>query len=946
MFSSCRFIKFGLISILFLGSSYSHAESFTEKLAVDSNVEIGKLSNGLTYYIRQNNKPEKRLELRLVVNAGSILENDNQKGLAHFVEHMAFNGSTHFKKNELISYLQSIGVQFGGDLNAYTSFDETVFILPIPTDKKANVDKGFLVLEDWASGLSFDSTEFEKERGVVIEEARLGKGASDRVRKKLLPKIFNGSRYAERLPIGSEEIIKNANLETIKAFYNDWYRPDLMAVVVVGDITSAEAKRLIEKHFGNLKNPKGERLRTQYAVTARTATEAIVITDKENTSSSMQIYGASIVSKPITTLEDFRIQLSKAIIFSLLNQRLQEKAQQSNPPFINASSGLAGFVRGYQIYQSTALLGSDGSEPAIAAVLAENQRAQQFGFTESELERAKLNFMKAYEQQFNEREKTQSSIFTQAYVSHFLSQSPIAGAENELAYVKQLLPSISLVQINQLAAELIPGKANTLVAMIAPEKTDYVLPNAVQLTAQVEKAYLQPVQAYSEKVLSSQLIEKMPVPGKIIRQSQLPKIGLTTIEFANGIKILLKPTDFKNDEVLLSGYRDGGTSNYSELDSLNATFAGSLSGITGLGAFTPTDLRKILAGKIASSSVSLSETKDMASGQSNANDIETMLQLLYLQFTQVRQDAELFDTFAGKAKPLLSQAGNDPNQAFSDFYIRQLFQNHPRAGTLPSKVQIDAMSFIRTQQINRERFGNANGFTFILVGSFDVDKIKPLLATYLGSLPVNTNKTSAYVDNGMRALKGSKRVEFAKGSEAKNLVYLSYNGEMKYDIDETFKLYFLKAILQIKLTEALREELSGVYSVSVSWQYNKTPYPNYYLKLSIPSAPENSAALVTVSKSEIELLRKNGPSAADFAKVKENYLNNLAIQLRENSYWLEQLGLFKQDGINLESIPDYDRDLLSRLTPEDIQIAAQRYLNPNNVFEAVLTPETLTKESP
>lgn len=946
MFSCKRFIQFGLISVLFFAGFQAHADGNTEILAIDSKVEIGKLSNGLTYYIRPNNKPEKRLELRLVVNAGSILENDNQKGLAHFVEHMAFNGSKHFKKNELISYLQSIGVQFGGDLNAYTSFDETVFILPIPTENKANVDKGFLVLEDWASGLSFDATEFEKERGVVLEEARLGKGASDRVRKKLLPKLFDGSRYAQRLPIGSEDIIKNASLDTIKAFYNDWYRPDLMAVVVVGDITSAEAKRLIEKHFGKLKNPRNARERTQYTVPVRTETDAIVITDKENTSSSVQIYGASFASKPTVTLEDFRTQLSKAIIFSSLNQRLQEKAQQPNPPYINAGTGLAGFVHGYQMYQSNILLGANGSEPAIAAVIAETQRAQQFGFTQTELDRAKLNFMQSYEQQFNEREKTESSVFTQTYINHFLSQSPIMGAENELAYVKLLLPNINLAQINQLAAALIPGKAKTLVAMIAPEKTDYVLPNTTQLSAQVDKAYLQTVQAYREKALATQLIEKMPVPGKITRQSQQPKIGLSTIEFANGIKVLLKPSDFKNDQVLLSGFRDGGTSNYSVQDSLNATIAGSLSGISGLGVFTPTDLRKALAGKIASASVSLSETNDLASGQSNAHDIETMLQLLYLQFTSIRDDSALFEAFAGKVKPLLNQAGNDPNQAFNDFYLKQLFQNHPRAGSLPSKAQIDAMNFKRTYQINRERFGNANGFTFVLVGSFDVEKIKPLLAMYIGSLPVDASKPSHYVDNGMRALKGNTRVEFAKGSEPKSLAYVSYSGEMKYDIDESFKLYFLKEILQIKLTESLREKMSGVYSAGVSWEYNKTPYPSYFLKLKIPSAPENSAALVAAAKYEIALLRKNGPSAADFAKVKENYLSNLAIQLKENSYWLSQLDVFTQEGKDLASIPDYDKNQLSRLTPKGIQLAAKRYFNPENVFEAVLVPESVTKINP
>ncbi len=943
MFLNTRRFHAAALSFLFLASTFAQADSNTEKLAVDSNVTIGTLANGLTYYIRPNSKPEKRLELRLVVNAGSILENDKQQGLAHFVEHMAFNGSKHFKKNELVSYLQSIGVQFGGDLNAYTSFDETVFILPIPTEHIANVDKGFLVLEDWASGLSFDATEFDKERGVVLEEARLGKGAGDRVRKKLLPKLFDGSRYAQRLPIGSEDIIKTASLDTIKAFYHDWYRPDLMAVVVVGDITADDAKRLIEKHFGKLKNPKNAPERTQYPMPARTVADAIVITDKENTSSSVQIYGSSFANNATVTLDDFRTQLSKAIIFSSLNQRLNEKAQQTNPPYINAGSGLAGFVHGYQMYQSNILLGAGGSEPAIAAVLAETQRAQQFGFTQTELDRAKLNFMQAYEQQFNEREKTQSGVFTQAYINHFLSQTPIMGAENEFAYVKQLLPSISLAQINALAAAIIPGKAKTLVAMIAPEKTDYVLPNAAQLSAQVDKAYLQTVQAYSEKALSSQLLEKMPVPGKIIRQSQQPKIGLSTIEYANGIKVLLKPTDFKNDQVLLSGYRDGGSSNYSELDSLNATFAGSLGSISGLGTFTPTDLRKTLAGKIAGASVSLSDTKDLANGQSNAKDIETMLQLLYLQFTQVRQDADLFEAFASKVKPLLSQAGNDPNQAFNDFYLKQLFQNHPRAGSLPSNAQIDAMNFNRSYQINRERFGNANGFTFVIVGSFDVEKIKPLLATYIGSLPVDASKPSHYVDNGMRPLKGNSRVEFAKGSEPKSLAYVSFNGDMKYDINESFKLYFVKEVLQIKLTESLREKMSGVYSVGVSWQYNKTPYPNYFLKLTIPSAPENNVALVAAAKNEIELLRKNGPSAADFAKVKENYVTNLAIQLKENSFWLDQLGVFTEENINLERIPDYDLNQLSRLTPKDIQAAAQRYLSPNNVFEAVLVPETPVK---
>lgn len=912
-------------------------------LAIDPKVTIGTLPNGLTYYIRPNGKPENRVELRLLVNAGSILENDDQRGLAHFIEHMAFNGTEHFPKNELVSYLQSIGVKFGGDLNAYTSFDETVYLLPIPTQNPANVEKGFQVLADWAGGLRFDPIEIDKERGVVLEEARMGKGASDRVRRKLLPELFAGSRYAERLPIGSEQIVADASYQTIRSFYRDWYRPDLMAVVVVGDIDPVRARALIEKNFGGLKNPTSERRRADYPVPAMAASKSLVITDKENTSSSLQLFGSSFASKPVSSLADYRRQLNRAIVFAVLNQRLSEQAQQSRPPFIAAYSGIGGLVRGQESYQGVAVIGDKGTQPALAALVLESERMRRFGVTQAELERAKSNLNKAYQQAYNERDKSQSASYAQAYISHFLEQAPIPGVELELRYANQLLPGINLEEVNAYAAQWIPENGKTLMALVAPDKTDYPLPDAAALSVQLSEAHAQPVTPYIEKSVARQLLAESPIPGRLLSSKPSPSISLTTLTFGNGTRVLLKPTDFKNDEVLLSGFREGGTNGYPVIDSLNADFAASLDEITGLGPFTPSDLPKALAGKSVSINTGLADSDDTVSGRASAADLESMLQLLYLQFTDVRRDPALFEAFSGKVKPLLAASGNDPNTAFADFYSRQLYANHPRSDVLPSQEQMDALDFERAYAINRERFGNANGFTFVLVGAFDLEKAKALVTAYIGGLPSDLSKTFQATDTGMRPINTSKRVDFAKGSEPKSTTLLKYTGEIEdYDLAEDFKLYLLQEALKIKLTESLREQLSGVYTVGVSTEYAKLPYPNYSITLNIPSAPENVDALVAAAKKEIEALRIHGPSPADFAKVKENYLTGLAIRQKENAYWLGKLAQFDYNGMDPALIPDYSRKLLAAITINDLQQAAARYFNPERVFEAVLKPETAT----
>jgi zinc protease len=459
----------------------------------------------------------------------------------------------------------------------------------------------------------------------------------------------------------------------------------------------------------------------------------------------------------------------------------------------------------------------------------------------------------------------------------------------------------------------------------------------------MRSAVTQTVSPYMEKAIAKQLLARDTVPGRLLSSALSPSINLTTLTFANGTRVLLKPTDFKNDEVLLTAFRDGGTNRHPVIDSLNADFAASLDGITGLGTFTPNDLPKVLAGKSVSINAGLTASSDEFSGRASAADLESMLQLLYLQFTDVRQDPALFAAFSGKVKPLLAASGNNPNTAFADFYNRQLYAGHPRSGVLPTQAQMDALRFDRAYAINREHFGNANGFTFVLVGAFDLDKAKALVTRYIGGLPSDVSKSFNAVDTGMRPIKTSKRVDFAKGSEPKSTTLLKYTGEIEhYDLAEDFKLYLLEEVLKIKLTESLREQLSGVYTVGVGSGYARLPYPNYSITLSIPSAPENVDALVAAAKKEIDALRRQGPSPADFAKVKENYLTGLAIRQKENSYWLGKLAQFDENGMDPALIPDYNRRLLAAMTIGDLQQAAERYFDPQRVFEAVLKPEAVT----
>ncbi|WP_338764661.1 insulinase family protein [Massilia sp. METH4] len=907
-----------------------------DTLPVAPYVKVGKLPNGLTYYIQKNGKPEKRLELRLVVKAGSILEDEDQLGLAHFTEHMAFNGSTNFKRHELVSYLQSIGVKFGRDLNAYTSFDQTVYMLPIPTDSKEAVAKGFLVLEDWAHGITFNDADIESERGIVLEELRMGKGANDRMNQVLYPKLFNGSRYAERLPIGKAEVLRTFKPEAIRRFYRDWYRPDLMAVMAVGDIDPAEAEKLIKAHFGKLKNPENPRPREYAAIPERKVDEGLVITDREAPADVLYIRYPIEPNPEDPTYGGYRRDLVERLYGAMLSQRIMELTQQADPPFIQGGSGMGKVVRGHRSFSVSALLGKGGHVPAINALIQEGERARQFGFTASELDRAKKTMLRNYERMYAERDKSDSAAFVAEYIRHFLEDEPIPGIQNEYAYAQALIPGITLDEVNAAVREAIPSDDKKLVILMGNLK-DRLPPTGGELLAAVDNAHKQTVTAREDKAYAATLLDKPPAPGRIVAEQENKALGTLELTLSNGVKVVLKPTDFRNDQVLMGAVRYGGQSLFDDEDILNARYAGPLAAQMGALNYTPADLQKILAGKSAGVGVSMAELSEGLTGTAGSADIETLLQLTYVRLTQPRRDEALFHSFIARQRDMARNAFARPEAEFVDTVRTTLYGNHPRVPRTPRPEDFDKVQLDRVQQIYRDRFSSAKGMTFFFVGSFDPVKLKPLLATYLGALPA-ADIPVTYRDRGVRPVRGVVKKEVRRGKEAKSNVAITFTGETEFSQAAQLRMQAFIEVLNIKLTEVLREQLGLIYGGGASGGVAKTPYANYSVSLALPCGPENVDKVIAAAFAEIRKLQENGPDAADLAKVKQNWLTSHRRAIRENAYWMSQLQAMHLNGFPPESILQVEQRI-AQVTPAEVQAAAQRYVDFDNYVQVVLYPE-------
>ncbi len=936
MKKSIRLTSLLPFTLLFAQISLSQFDP-NKNLPIDPGVKVGKLSNGLTYYIKKNTKPEKKVQLRLVVNTGSVLEQNDQQGLAHLMEHMNFNGSKHFQKNELVSYLQSIGVRFGADLNAYTSFDETVYILPIPSDDAEKIDKGFTILEDWAFNATLDTVEINKERGIVLEESRLGKGAGERMGKKYYPLLFNGSQYAVRLPIGKDSIIQNFKPESLIRFYKTWYRPNLMAVVVVGDIDPAFAEQQIIKHFEQFKNPPGEIPRPSIIPFAdRKKDESIVLTDKEQTLKILQIFNYVEKAKQIKTWADYRQTIVEGLFNSLINQRLNELTQVPNPPFLFGSTAFQNFIRGYRAFISFAGIGDKPVNDAINALISTTESVKKFGFLPAELDRAKKSLLTQTEMAYNDKDKTESIRLVQEYINNYLSGLPMIGITNRYNFIKQKVPTITLQEVNALGKKMETSQGK-FAMLLAPEKNKDELPADKELLAFVAKAHQLPVKPYTEKVIASSLMDKLPTPGKITGETTNQALGTTELTLNNGITITLKPTDFKNDQILMDAWRWGGSHNFGLTNKQNAENAAILVRTMGVKDLSPIDLRKFLSGKTVTVSPYFNAYDEGVEGSSSVKDFETFLQLINLYFTKPRKDAQLFQSYITTQKGFVQNAKSNPFTYFSDTLTKIQYNNNPWAPGIPEASDFDKITLDKAFGIYKDIFSNAYGMHFTFVGNIDQNKMKPLLERYLGSLP-SVKKENKFTDEGLKPAKGIIEATIYKGAAKQSQVNIMFSGEAAYSKDENLKLRALMDVLNIKMIERLREEMSGIYGGGMDGSIINRPYNHYSITVNFPCGPENVDKLTAAFFELIKNAQETGIEESYLAKVKETLKKQDQDQLKQNNYWMLALSRSWIERDDPMWVLDYSKKI-DLLTTKDLQQAAKKYFNMQNYIKVVLNPE-------
>jgi zinc protease len=896
-------------------------------IPVDPAITTGRFPNGLRYYIRKNGKPEDRAELRLAVNAGSVLEDDDQRGLAHFVEHMAFNGTRNFPKLDIVNFVQSIGMRFGSHLNAYTSFDETVYQLQVPTDREDVMDRAMLVLSDWAQHVTFDPEEIDKERGVVMEEWRLGRGVQGRLRDKQFPVLLAGSRYADRLPIGTPEVLQNFRHDRLIQFYKDWYRPDLMAVVAVGDFEVADVEALIRKHFASIPAATTRRERPAYQVPARAGTSYGIASDTELTTTSVQVYN-TMPARDQSTVGAYRqMMLVDRMFTGMLNTRLSEIALKPGAPFLGAATGIGRLVSTTETKTLSAAVRENGVEAGLDAIFTEAARVTTFGFTEPELERQKVNMLRSFERAIAERDNQQSDDLAAEYIRNFTTDEPIPGIAYEYELYKRFVPTITLAELNAMAATLSPDRNRTVIVS-APQKPGLVLPTEAKLAAVMTSATAKTLTAYEDTVSREPLLRTPPAPGRVVSTTTKEPYGITEWTLSNGVRVILKPTTFRQDEVLVTAFSPGGTSLASDADLIPAETAAQVVGAGGLGNFDAVNLRKVLTGKVASAGASIGDYFEEINGSASPKDIETLFQTIYLRFTQPRSDPTMFSVLTDQLKVALANQRNTPEFAFNEAFASAMWQDHLRAK--PMTLQnVDDMDLTRSLAFYRDRFADAGDFTFVFIGSFDPATLRPFVETYLASLP-STGRKESWKDVGLRRPRGVVERRVLKGLDAKSQTRLVFTGPFQFNQERRVTIRAMAMVLEGTLREALREELGGTYGVSVSANYSKIPSPEYSVSIAFGSAPERADALVQVALDRIEALKRNGPDERDVTNIKEIMLREYESNSRSNGFFLREISARYQNGEDLKdlfALPEFYR----AINGPAIQAAAKEYFGANMV---------------
>ncbi len=905
----------------------------TAPVPVDPRITVGTLPNGLRYYFRTNKQPEGRAELRLVVNAGSILEDDDQRGLAHFVEHMAFNGTRHFPKQDVVAFLQSTGMRFGAHINANTSFDQTVFQLQIPTDNPAVIDRSLLIMEDWASAVSFDSDEIDKERGVILEEWRTGLGAGARMLDVQLPVLLKDSRYAERLPIGKPEIIRTFPYDRLRKFYTDWYRPDLMAVIAVGDFDGAKMEALIRSHFGSIPAAASPRPRPNFDVPDHPGTRYTVATDPEATATLVSVTSL-MAARDQTTVGAYRQQTIERVFGGLLSARLAEMAQKPDAPFLDADTNRGLFVRTAEATTLTAVVADGGVEKGLAALFTEADRVAKFGFTQTELDRYRLSFLQAFAQLAASNDEHTSQSLADEYIRNFMQQEPIPGIAYENGLVQRFLPEITLADINSLARDWVADR-NRVVAVNGPKKAGVAMPDEAKLAAVIKSAGGGNLTAYVDAVSAKPLLETPPKPGAIAKTATKGS-GITEWTLSNGVRVVLQPTTFKQDEIVFRAFSPGGTSLASDQDFVAAETASQVVAEGGVGTLSAIDLSKKLAGKAAVVRPDIGEMYEGLSGRTLRRDLETMFQLIYLRFMQPRADAEAFRATTGQLTAALANRQALPDAAFEDALNAAVTQNHLRAQPM-SPALVSQMNLDKSLAFYKDRFADASDFTFVFVGSFDLPTIKPLVEQYLASLPA-LHRREAGRDVGIRPPAGVVEKEVTRGNTPKSEVGIVFSGPFQNTEKNRVIIRAMANMLGGNLQRVLREDLGGTYGVSVVPEFTKKPAEEYRLTLTFACDPARTQDLVKALFSVIDDYKTNGPSAGQVADGQAALRRDLETDSRQNGHVLNQLAFAYQYD---EPVPDpaASRQIYEQLTPVLLRDAARTYLDTKRYVKVLLFPD-------
>jgi zinc protease len=915
-------------------------QDLNRPIPADPDIKIGKLDNGITYYIKQNKKPEKRIELRLAVNTGSVCETNGQQGLAHFVEHMCFNGTKNFPSNKIISMLEEMGVKFGAELNASTSFDQTIYMLKVPTDSILWINRGFQVLEDWAHQVSMDDVEIDKERGIIVEEWRLGLGAQDRMQSKYIPVILKGSRYAERLPIGKVDVIKSFPYDTLRAFYKSWYRPDLMAVVVVGDIDPGLAEAKVKEYFGRIPKAVNPPKRVEFPVPDNTEPLISVVTDKEASG-----YGATILFKhPKTdniTYADYRTQLMRSLYTGMLNNRLQEIAQKPDAPFLGAGADYGSFIgRTIENYSLSVAAKENQIEKSLEVVLTENERVRQFGFTATELEREKKDILSNYEKMAKEADKTESRSYAGELINNYLDKESIPGIQKQFEITREFLPGITLEEINNLGQAWITD--NNMVALItAPEKEGVRVPTESQVMDIIKKAKTLKIEAYVDKVSDVPLLSEVPVASKIVKRTDDNKFGFTELTFGNGVRMILKSTDFKNDEIVLSAYSPGGTSIYPDGDIMSATLAATIISQSGLGDYDFTGLQKKLSGNTAKLSPYINDLREGVNGNCSPKDLETMLQLNYLYFTRTRKDESAFNAYLSRLRNMIKPMRSTPQVIFADTLSKIVSQNSPRVVAIPSDAQLNQINLDRSIGIFKDRFADASDFTYLMVGNFKIEEVIPLLEKYIGGLP-SIRRKETWKDVAPGFPKGLVVVDVPKNSEPQSTVAMMWKGDFKWKDKDRLGFTMLMNILAIKCRELMREDQGGVYGVSFTGSTSKLPRSKYSIQSTWGCNPENIGKLSKTVLDEMKKIKMEGPTEIDLNKVKETLIRDRETRVKENGFWLTMLQNHFIFGDKMYSLEEY-KTFVNSFSADGIKTIANKYLNTDSYVQVALTPAPKTE---